>query len=367
MEKAKISAIQLFVMMYFFELGSALVVSFGIGAKKDAWISILIGMVGGVLLFFMYYTLFRHYPNLSFTQYVRKICGKYIGWIIGLLYIVYWIYGSARNLRDFGDVLLTSTLPETPLLAINIMMILTVCYVLYQGIEVIGRTAEVFIVVILFLILVGNLLVYFSGNIKLGNLLPMLENGWTPILKTAFPSTTFFPFGEMLAFTMLLPYLNRPEFAKKVWLSALISSGLLLAYTTSLDIAVLGVGVVERSTFPLVATIGKINLFEFIQRLDAIVVFAFLVTMFFKLSIYFYVAIMGIADLFKFKKQQQIILPIGIIITFLSMVIASNFAEHIEEGLQIVPIYVHSVFQLIIPLCLLLVLMVRKWIKNKGN
>ncbi|MBZ5751719.1 GerAB/ArcD/ProY family transporter [Metabacillus rhizolycopersici] len=87
-------------------------------------------------------------------------------------------------------------------------------------------------------------------------------------------------------FTMILPYLNRSESVKKDWLSALISSGIALSYTTALNIAVLGVEAVERSTFPLLTTIGMVNLLEFIQRLDAIVVFPLLITVFFKVAIY---------------------------------------------------------------------------------
>jgi spore germination protein KB len=328
MEKAKVSVIQLFAMMFLYELGSALVVSYGVTAKKDAWLAILLGMCGGIVLFFIYYFLFRQYPNLPLTGYARKILGKYVGWIIGLLYVVYFLYEAARNLRDFGDLLLTSTMPKTPLLAINFLMVLAICYVLYLGVEVVGRTTEVFIVILILFGFTGNLFVYFSGNVDLHNLQPFLENGWKPILTTAFPLTTFFPFGEMIVFTMLLPYLNRPELTKKVWLSALISSGLILSYTTSLDITVLGVEVVERSTFPLLSTIGKVNLFEFIQRLDALVVFTFLITMFFKISILFYGAVIGMVDLFKLKNHQQILLPMGCIFLFFYMVIASDYSEH---------------------------------------
>jgi spore germination protein KB len=312
MEKAKVSAIQLFAMMFLFELGSALVVSLGSDAKKDAWLAILLGLCGGIVLFFIYYFLFRQYPNLPFTGYARKIFGKYLGWMIGLLYTVYFLYAAARNLRDFGDLLLTSTMPKTPLLAINILMVLAICYVLYLGIEVLGRTAEVFIVVLIFFGLAGNFLVFVSGNVDIHNLQPFLENGWKPILTTAFPLITYFPFAEMFVFTMLLPYLNRPELVKKVWLSSLIVSGLILSYTVSLNIAVLSVEEVERSTFPLLSTIGKVNLMEFLQRLDAIVVFTFLFTMFFKISIYFYGAVIGIADLFKLTKHQHILLPAGV-------------------------------------------------------
>ncbi|MFC6604270.1 GerAB/ArcD/ProY family transporter [Ectobacillus funiculus] len=249
MEKAKISAIQLFAMMFLFELGSALVVSYGITAKKDAWIATLLGLCGEIVLFFIYYFLFLQYPNLPLTGYARKILGKYVGWIIGLLYVLFLLYDAARDLRDFGDLLLTSTLRKTPLLAINILMVLAICYVLYLGIEVLARTAEVFIVILLFIGFTGNVLIFVSGNIVPHNLQPFLKNGWKPILTTAFPLLTFFPFGEIIAFTMLFPYLNRPELAKKVGLFALFSSGISLAWTTSLNIAVLSVEVVERSTF----------------------------------------------------------------------------------------------------------------------
>jgi spore germination protein KB len=366
-EKAKISVIQLFAMMFLFELGSMLVVSFGINAKKDAWLAILLGLCMGIVLFFIYYFLFRQYPTLPFTGYARKIFGKYLGWMTGLMYVVFFLYVAARVLRDFGDLLLSSTMPETPLFVLNMLMILAICYVLYLGIEVVGRTAEVFIVILIFLGILGNVLVFLSGNVELKNLQPFLENGWSPVLKTAFPLTTVAPFGEAIVFTMLLPYLNRPELAKKVWLSAIISSGLILSYTISLNISVLSVEVMERSTFPLFSTIGKVNLFEFIQRLDAIVAFSFLITMFFKVAIFFYGAIIGIVDLFKLKNHQQIVLPMGIIILFLSMVIASDFSEHIEEGINLSPYTISIFFFLIIPLIMLVVALIRNRFKNKAN
>jgi len=368
MEKAKISVIQLFAMMFMFEMGTALVISYGIDAKKDAWLAILLGLCGMVALFFIYYSVFRQYPNLPLTGYVRKIFGKYLGWGIGLLYILFFLYIAARNLREFGDLIISSILPKTPLLAINILIVLAICYVLCLGIEVLGRTAEVFIVILIFLGFAGNFLIYVSGNIDPHNLQPFLENGWKPIVTTAFPHIIIFPFAEMLVFTMLLPYLNRPESVKKVWLSALISSGLVLGYTTSLNIAVLGVEQVERSTFPLLSTVRNVNLMEFLQRLDAIVVYTLLITVFFKAAIYFYSAVIGIVDLFKLKNHQQIVLPIGIIIIFFSMIMASNFSEQTEEG-----ILTHSiaiVLHIIIPLLMLIVSLVRnrfKKVKDRKN
>ncbi|MCM3652341.1 GerAB/ArcD/ProY family transporter [Metabacillus litoralis] len=273
-------------------------------------------MCGGMILFFIFSYLFHQYPNLPLTGYARKILGRYLGWVIGMLFVLFFLYISARNIREFGELLISSTMPKTLLLAINILMVLAICYVLYLGIEVLARTAEVFIVILIFLGFTGNLFIYFSGNVDIHNLQPILENGWKPIVTIAFPRMYIFSFAEMLVFAMILPYLNRPESVKKVWLSALISSGIALSYTTALNIAVLGVEAVERSTFPLLTTIGMVNLLEFIQRLDAIVVFTLLITVFFKATIYLYGAVIGMADLFKLKNYQSILLPTGMALIF---------------------------------------------------
>lgn len=169
MEKAKISVIQLFALMFIFDMVTALVVSYGITARKDAWLATLIGMCGGIVLFFIYHFLFRQYPNLSFTAISRKIFGKHVGWLIGLLYILLFLYMAARNVRDFGDLLISSTLRETPLLSVIILFVLVICYVLNLGIEVLGRTSEVFIVILFLFGAAGIFFILVSGNVDLYN------------------------------------------------------------------------------------------------------------------------------------------------------------------------------------------------------
>ncbi|MFG6150284.1 GerAB/ArcD/ProY family transporter [Halobacillus sp. B23F22_1] len=365
MEKAKINVLQLFAMMFIFNMGTALVVSYGISAKKDAWIAILLGMSGGIVLFFIYYFLFRQYPNLPLTGYARKIFGKHLGWGIGLLYVVFLLYIAARDLRDFGDLLITSTMPRTPLLAVNILMVLAICYVLYLGIEVLARTTEVFFFILLFIGIAGSFFVYLTGRVDIDHLRPVLEYGWKPILTTSFPLITNFPFGEMIVFSMLLPYLNRPKSAKNVWLTAIILSGLVLSYTTSLNIAVLGLEEVEKSNFPLLTTIGRVNILEFIQRLDAFVVFTLLINTFFKTSILFYGAVIGMVDLFNLQNHRQIVFPAGVILLLLSMIIASNFVEHIEEGQNTVQNVIYPSLMLFIPLAMLLISFIKNGVKKK--
>ncbi|MCM3788980.1 spore germination protein [Domibacillus indicus] len=361
MEKAKISSIQFFLLLFMFELGTAVVVSQGTEAKKDSWLSILLGLSTGLILFLVYYRLFRYYPSLPLTAYARKIFGTYIGWIVGLMYTVFFLYISARNVREFSEVLITATMPEIPLLVVIILFVLTMCYVLYLGIEVFARTAEILGIFLILVGIIGNLFVYLTGTVDLNNLKPVLEYGWKPVLETTFypPLVVVFPFGEAFVFAMLFPYLNRVKAVKKVGIASLIVSGLILSYMAALNIAVLGVSEVERSPFPLLATVGKINFLEFIQRLDALVVMTLLITVFFKAGIYLYASVIGMVDLFRLKNHQQMILPAGLILVFLSVAIAEDFAEHSEEGFTTFISYFSAPLLIILPFVMLIIAFIR--------
>src|SRR5687768_11408262 len=105
MEQIKIKASQMCFLIILFEMGSALVVGVGTNAKQDAWIAVLVGLLGGLVLYFVYYRLFKYYPDLPLTSYVQEITGKFIGRILGFLYVVYFIYIATRVLRDFGELL----------------------------------------------------------------------------------------------------------------------------------------------------------------------------------------------------------------------------------------------------------------------
>ncbi|MHC8965752.1 GerAB/ArcD/ProY family transporter, partial [Priestia aryabhattai] len=86
MEKAKISASQLFILMVLFELGTSLLLPIAMDAKQDAWLAILLGMVFSFVLFLIYHKLYSYYPDLLPTEYMQKILGKAIGSVLAFLY-----------------------------------------------------------------------------------------------------------------------------------------------------------------------------------------------------------------------------------------------------------------------------------------
>jgi len=127
----------------------------------------------------------------------------------------------------------------------------------------------------------------------------------------------------------------------------------------------LGTDLFTRAPFPLLSTISKIQLANFIERLDVLFMLYLVIGGFFKISIFFYAAVAGTADIFGFKNQTKLSFPMGALVLFSSITIASNYSEHIKEGLKIVPIYIHWPFQILIPSFLLIIAFFKNRRKQK--
>lgn len=355
----------MFSLIYLFELGSAILVGIGSSVKQDAWIVLCIGLISGLLTFLIYHRLFLYYPDLPLTSYIQILTGKWIGRSLAFIYVIFFIYDASRVLRDFGELLTSTSYSYTPLLIINSLMILASIYAIHKGLEVMARVCELSFIVVFLISIIGFLIVTVSGLIQLENLTPILENGMIPVLKTAMKESILYPFGEMVVFTMILPQLNKSAQVKKVCLAAILLGGADIIITSIINISSLGVDLFIRSPFPLLSTIRKIQLLHFIERLDVLFMLYVVIGGFFKISLFFYAAVYGATDLFRFKEQSNLIFPIGFIILLCSLSLASNTSEHFKEGLNIW--YYYWPVEIIIPMILLLIARFRNRQKQLQN
>ncbi|MED4255896.1 GerAB/ArcD/ProY family transporter [Priestia megaterium] len=365
MEKAKISASQLFILMVLFELGTSLLLPIAMDAKQDAWLAILFGMVLSFVLLLVYHRLYLYYPDLLPTEYMQKILGKALGSLLAFIYIFYFIYDVARVLRDIGEMLLTFAYPDTPLFIANALLILVIIYTVRKGIEVIARSGEIFFIFMYILAVTGFILIMCSGLIDFKNLRPVLEEGIFPILKVTFNQILYFPFGEAIVFTMILPYLKNPKKAKVTMIWATGLAGINLTITMIVNLSVLGVDLTARSQFPLLSTVQSIQVADFLERLDVFFMLALVIGGFFKISVLFYAAVIGTANLFKIKSPSRLSYPFGIIILFMSLTISSNFQEHVHEGIGVEMFVLHIPLLAIIPPLLLLIAFLKNRRKQK--
>ncbi|MFE8701388.1 endospore germination permease [Cytobacillus sp. FJAT-54145] len=359
---------QLFIVIFIFELGSAAVVGIGGEAKQDAWIAIAVATVLGIGLVAFYIILLSMVPGKNLFEVFCFCFGKWLGKLISLMYVIYFFYIAARVLRDFCELIASSIFEETPIEVIAISMILVVSYMLYLGLEVLGRASEIFIPYLFSFIIIIGIFILFSGEMEFTNLLPVLPEGLGPVFKAVFPSILTFPFGELIAFTILFPAITKRKKVLPVGILAVLVSGLVLIYNSIVQIATLGPEMKERSNFPLLSAAREISLLEFIERVDLIIVFIVMYGIIVKVGVFFYGGLKGLELIFN-RSYRAMIVPIGTLIAFFSIEVSHNFAEHIQEGLEVVPMYFHVPFQIIIPMLVFPILYwkVKKQQKEKSQ
>lgn len=362
----KISLWQLAIMVFSFEIGSAVVLGIGDEAKQDAWIAVAIAMVLGAGLTAFYIFMLKKLPGKNLFEILQFCFGKPLGNIIGLSYILYFIYMAAMVLRDFLELMTTTIFENTPIEAIAFSMILVIIYLLYLGLEVFGRTTEIFIPYIFSFILLIGLAILFSGEMEYKNLQPVLAEGFGPILKTVFPGIITFPFGEIVAFMVIIPYASKLEKAGKVCIIAVLCSGVIIIYDMLIQIATLGVSTKERVNFPLLSAAREISLMAFIERVDLIIVFIVMFGILVKTGVFFYGGLRGLEILIK-KPYRTMAFPVGMIIAYCSIQNADSYAEYHLEALEIIPKYIHPIFQFVFPFLLAPILLWKNKKKSKGN
>lgn len=351
----KISGLQFFIMILLFELGSAVVLGFTYEAGGSSWIVILVSMLAGIVLYLLFIHLSNYHPTLTLTKAVRKITGPLIGRVIALLYIGYFFYIAARVLGDFSNLLQMTILRLTPLIVVAGLFTLMVIFASYLGIEVIARTAETFFPWIIVFSTLFLLFVYIDGLPDFRNLQPILDEGWRPIITTAFPQGMTFPFGELIVFMMFFPYLAASEKKRSIGIVAVIVSGLMLALTQATIIAVHGAEAAKLLTIPLLETISLVNIQDIIQRMDPLIIITMILLGFFKIALFFHAAIIGLHETFHIPRSKRIWLVsgAGIVLMVVTYMISHDYVSHVNVGLNIVPLYMHIPMQIILPILLI--------------
>lgn len=356
MTKIKLSPFQMFAITVLYCLGASTILFVARDAKQDAWIAILIGGMGAVFIFrFIYGTFFYlNQEDPTFYDTIERLLGKKLGKALILIYAAYFIFITFFILRDIVEIIELYILNRTPRPAIALVQIIVILYGLQRGIETIFRTAELYLFVVTLCYVLMVVLLSFSGVLNFSYLQPVLEHGFGPILKTAPVLFLSIPFGELVVFLALFPLLKDHKKGIRAGTIGLYTVILITLLITIFLIAVLGPYLARNITFPVVVLIRFINVGEFIQRLDALLILIFLTGSIFQILVLSKVAVQHIKVVTNIDNQLLLSLLVVIAIYFGAFVIGNSRLEYLNLGTKIFPFYIASILELGIPLILLI-------------
>lgn len=327
MEKTKISSLQLGALTALVTCGGSLItIAAGVSgkAKQDAWISIIVSTIIGLLFFWIWSYLGSLYPDKTFVEMIQIVLGKWIGGFIAVNFVFLCFLSVPQLSWYMSNFMTTQSLYNTLPYSIDLVYILVCTIALLYGLETFARASIIFLCISSFLFILAMLL--SLPNAKIDNLFPVLENGITPILKGTLPLLSFLTWPSIL-FMMIFPKnVNNIKASKKAMFMGYLWGSFLVFISILMSTMVLGSSFSAKSQFPIFQLSKEINIGSIFNRLEAVTAGAWIITLFAKIIMYFYAGVIGLSQLLGLKDYKKIVLPIGLITLVLAEVVYPNTA-----------------------------------------
>ncbi|MEK8127146.1 endospore germination permease [Paenibacillus filicis] len=362
-----ISRHQLLAISIIYQIGTTIIFGFAAGAGRDSWLAVLISMLLGTALVWVYASITELNPGLTYIECYPQQFGKWIGTPIAWLHPLLFLYIAGRIVADIKDLVPSTILPGTPSWVILVVFIGVIAYGLVLGISVMGKLAEIILPLLFFIYLIEVILIISSGVVELGNLFPLLDKGWGRIWKVVWPLGIIQSYGESLALALVWTSVKPRQRIRKTMVVSTMIAGTFIAFTDAMAVAVFGEEIFKRATYPMYALIQAISVADFIAQLDATGVLYFCFMAFVKTFIYLFATIRCIQKLTRIRSNRVFIVPVVIIAFLLGISMAPNVVVHIavvEEVIPHDPIYLSLMF--VLPMLLLLVSWMRRKRKAKS-
>lgn len=351
MNKETVSDKQAIAVIILFIIGTSVIISTGLNAKKDLWISNILSICMTFFMVLIYIHLHYIFPEKTFLDILEVCFGNIIGKVIVIMYTWFSFHIGMLILEDIGFFITTVSFPNTPRI-IPMLIVLTLSFVaVKQGIELLGRCAKTFLPLIIGFMLLTMLLLV--SDMKAGNILPIFSGGIKPILKGAFSSFSF-PFGEIVICTMVFSYKKTIKTPYKIYTVGLLIGGIIIFLVSLVNILVLGFNTMSITIFPSHLTVARLDIGTFIQRIEIIASTIFLITAFIKFSICLLATCKGVTKVLGYDEYRFIATPVALIMLNFSYFLHEEILSFIDWTREISPFY-KMPFLIIFPIVTLVI------------
>jgi spore germination protein KB len=363
-EKGRISALQMAIMIYPTIMATAILLVPAITgkfAKQDMWLSPIWASSAGFLSVYIAYQLNKHYPKQTVIQYSQKIIGWIPGKLIGFVFILFYLHSNGIILREYGEFVVGNFLLKTPMIVVIGSMALVCALSVRSGLEVMARSAQIFVPIIIILLLF--IVILLIPDLEPKNMFPVMEKGIMPSVMGAVVPSSWFT--EFFLITFLLPFLGRREKGLKWGMISVFAVMLTMVVTNLLSLFLFG-GITATLTYPVMSAARYINIADFLQHLESIVMAIWVAGTFIKISVFYYAIVIGTAQWLNLSDYRPIVFPLGFLLVLVSIWSAPNLQELAHSLGTTWPFYAIFI-QTVIPILFLLLAVIRKKVSKKPN
>lgn len=316
-------------------------------AGTDGWI---ITLVSGAISYLLIYIAIKAVKNNDYGKlyYILRFnFGKFIGSILGLIFIAYNIFAVSIGMRVFIEVIKMYLLQRTPTEFLILVTILTGIYIVRGEIENLVKFNEISFCIMFIPIIFVFLLTLNRTDFT--NIFPVLSN--TPDEYVKALKTTIYSFGGIEIVYLMLPFMKNKKSIPKIALRSIMFITIFYAVVVIFCLAVFAKEQTKTLLWPTITLIKSIDIpGTFIERWEGVVMALWVIFYFTTFINSYYLSADVLKDMFKL---HDIKLSSALLIPFIYAIALypENIAEVYEVSNSVLP-YLATFGLVVLPLLL---------------
>ena len=288
--------------------------------QNNLWLVLLFGALIDIVFFALTITINKLCPNLTIFEILSKVFGKVFAKIALFAITIYFLFKSMLPYEAVRHVFANSLFDSLSWQIFSIFLLFTVGYLAFSGLKTIGRSAELYFVIVMFCVAVLFFLGLSTANYH--NILPIFNIDFSTIANSYLTHGMWF--GDYMMFFVLMGQIDTSKSSLKFW-DILIYAGLIVFYCLGYIAFYCLYTVLVSSQTSLLASISAFSLLNLsIGRLDWFFVIVCQLASIISLSTYLY-CLAYLVDQIIDKKHYAVYAVLGTFVIYLyDMLILAN-------------------------------------------
>lgn len=258
-------------------------------AGNGAWLPLFLAIGFGLGFVWLALSLAKRFPQQSVAEYAPRVLTPIIGYPLVLFLVTIFFLRGAFALRNVSEFFVAAILPETPISAVILVMLILVLCAIWSNLEGIIRFNELATPIIIF-----SFLLVFIGTkgLNVWHLLPAANlglKGFLPVFQSA---------GADLAIVsyvlFIYPFLVDPQNASSFGRRHITIAGVLMLLIYMNTLLFVGSSMGATFTWPYLVVTENIWL---VERGEALFIIVWTLAAFLKISFCLYIAALGLSQL----------------------------------------------------------------------
>lgn len=325
-------------------------------AHQDAWISVLIAFVYMIIVASTMLIILKQYKNADIFGIQIDIFGKWIGKLLGTIYIIFFTVELLSVILTYIEVVQVFLYPSMPSFILGLLLMILIVYSVLGGVRVIVGVAFLCILLApwIFVLLYDPI-----SRIEMSHYLPMFQASVMELLMGA--RATVYTFLGLEILFIIYPFIDNKKKAKRPIFLGLFFSTLHVLLTTIIAIGYFSEKGLSKMEWPVLSLFKSVSL-SFLERFDYLVVAEWMMVALPTMVFLMWATTYGVKRLYSISQRKTlytVAILLLIMVTFLQKDYTIQKVTDIvsEVGFWIVFVY---------PIVLLpIVLMKKRLRKNK--